>query len=1165
MSHEAPAERASAPACLDPMASQYRQFMKKPIRSRVATSSRDHIHHLSDAPPILGGSLKAGFLALLLMAAIAPAKAATYSANFNSGAAPAGMTVYDPSKVVASGGVGGSGYLSLTDAIGSQNGGAVIDDFNGGQPIGGFTARMKLLIGGGGGTPADGFSFNFGDDITDGAISEEGSGTGLIISLDTYDNGGGEAPALDVKYGGVQIAHTKYGGATTLQTGTNFVDLVIDLHPNGTLDVAYQGSVVYSNLLITGYAPKAGRFALGGRTGGAVENHWVDDLTITTVAPSTAATSIKDPPKSQTVNERQSVTFSVLPDGAPPFTFEWFKNNVSIPNETGSSYTLNNVSFNDNGAKIKVKVSNATTSATSVDATLTVVADTTKPAIASVTGSESFTNVTVVFSEPVTSGTAGNKANYSFSGGLTVSSATVLNGSTVLLGTSQQTAGGSYTLTVNNVADTAVAANVITANSVKGFVAFAPQRGGLKMEAYYDIAGTPIQNLLDDPKYQANTPDLVAYVTQFTSRLVFTDATHENYGGKLSGWLVPPETADYEFFLRSDDASQLFLSTDDKPENATMIAEETGCCNAFLDPGSPQTSAPISLTAGKRYAIYALWKEGGGGDYCDVAWRKVGDPAIAKFLPYIAGSVLETLAPPGTFVAPTVAFSSPSDGSTFPSGTNVTLSVATVAGTNKTITKVEYFEQGRKVGESTSSPFSIVLTGLSDDAHVYTARATDSAGIFTDSAPLRISLGGQVQTITFFAIGDNNPWSYDRSGTDLGSAWKEKGYDDSKWPKGRTLIADESTPTVAPILTPFSRFDDAGVHITTFYYRIHFNFTGGTNGVKLRLRHAVDDGAVFYLNGAEVLRFGIAAGAAFDFSTFFADHENAYEGPIDLPTSSLVVGDNVFAVEVHQTSSGSSDTVFGAELIATVPVVPVVTTLFAIGDKSLFRYDRSGLDLGTAWSGRTFNDSAWKEGKMLIADESTTTVEPIRTPISRFDDAGVHITTFYYRTHFTLDADPSAVTKLRLRHVVDDGAVFYINGAEVLRFGVAAGAAFDFSTFFADHENAYEGPIDLPITNLVKGDNVFAAEVHQTSSGSSDTVFGAELTVTTLSNSTPPPAVPRMTVARTGANIVISWTSTGTLQSADAVVGPWTDITGATSPRTISGPFTGTKYYRIKQ
>ena len=82
------------------------------------------------------------------------------------------------------------------------------------------------------------------------------------------------------------------------------------------------------------------------------------------------------------------------------------------------------------------------------------------------------------------------------------------------------------------------------------------------------------------------------------------------------------------------------------PASAALIAFETGCCDAFKEPGAEETSSvPISLQAGQSYYIEAFYKEGGGGDYVQVAWRKETDATPAASLAPIPGSFLSTLAP----------------------------------------------------------------------------------------------------------------------------------------------------------------------------------------------------------------------------------------------------------------------------------------------------------------------------------------------------------------------------------------------------------------------------------------------------------------------------------------------------------------------------------------
>jgi hypothetical protein len=182
-------------------------------------------------------------------------------------------------------------------------------------------------------------------------------------------------------------------------------------------------------------------------------------------------------------------------------------------------------------------------------------------------------------------------------------------------------------------------------------------QGVVKFEAYTGIGGTAVDGLLGDPKYPAS-PDEVRLLTAIDTPNGYAD----NYGARVSGFIIPPATGDYHFFLRSDDASQLYLSTDDKEANAVLIAEETGCCAAFLEPetGDPATtSTPITLVGGRRYAFYALVKEGGGGDFLQVAARRTTDTTpAASLLPlsgaWVGANAKPSLGDPAVTVQPQV-------------------------------------------------------------------------------------------------------------------------------------------------------------------------------------------------------------------------------------------------------------------------------------------------------------------------------------------------------------------------------------------------------------------------------------------------------------------------------------------------------------------------------
>jgi hypothetical protein len=884
---------------------------------------------------------------------------------------------------------------------------------------------------------------------------------------------------------------------------------------------------------------------------------------LSTMIPADGSITITKQPVNVTAAQNDRVTLSLEASGTlSPLIVQWQKNGVSLPGVTGKSVTIGPLAASDANARFSAILSIPGAATNSAEATLTVTPDVTPPAIQSIVGSDTFDTATVDFSEAVTPASAGANSSYTFDNGLTVSSVSVLSPTRVKITTSKQTTGTTYTLTLKDIVDTAGVKSA--AGAKMSFPAFSIIPGGLKVEYFFDITGNSVQELLDDPKFQANNPDLVLYTPQFSSRLATPSGVYDNYGARISGFIIPAASGDYEFFLRADDQSQLFLSPDENPTNAIQIAESTAANDPFQEPGvNNATSTPQTLVAGKRYAIYALLKEGTGDDYLDVAWRKVGDTSPAKGLSYIPGAALASLAAPATFTPPTVTISSPANGSSVEVGTNLTLTATAAAAAGKSITKVEFFELTTKLGEAIAPPYSVTLVNPKEDAHKYFARATDSAGLTIDSAPITVSVGGLKKTVSLVAF--DSTWKYDRTGRDLGTDWRTNNYDDSSWPQGKTLIADETTAVVEPIRTPISRFNDDGTYVVTFYFRTHFTFSGPvTPATKLTLRHAVDDGAVFYLNGQEIHRFGLAADATYDATTLFGGHENAFEGPYDVPTAALVSGDNVLEAEVHQSSTSSSDIVFGAELIATIPAVTDTLIPF---DYS-WKYDRTGRDLGTDWRTNNYDDSAWPQGKTLIADETTAVVEPIRTPISRFNDDGTYVVTFYFRTHFNFPGEVEGA-KLKLRHAVDDGAVFYLNGQEIHRFGLAADATYDATTLFGGHENAFEGPYDLPTTALVTGDNVMEAEVHQSSTSSSDVVFGAELVGTYFPAGgavvIPPPST-RITVARTGATLAITWTpSGGTLQRASTLASPinWTDI-GSANPGTITIG-TGTAFFRIKK
>jgi hypothetical protein len=168
-----------------------------------------------------------------------------------------------------------------------------------------------------------------------------------------------------------------------------------------------------------------------------------------------------------------------------------------------------------------------------------------------------------------------------------------------------------------------------------------------------------------------------------------------------------------------------------------------------------------------------------------------------------------------------------------------------------------------------------------------------------------------------FRIDANQIWRADDRGLDIGDTWKQAAYDDSGWPvMGPALLGFETAALPEPLRTPMRRTNESGGVIRTFYFRTHFNWDGPPGNGVLQFRQVLDDAAAIYVNGAEVFRIRLPAGPLNwqTEGTGDAVGDAVYAGPFTVCASNLVAGDNVIAVEVHQTGANSSDMVWGMEL-----------------------------------------------------------------------------------------------------------------------------------------------------------------------------------------------------------------------------------------------------------
>jgi hypothetical protein len=224
------------------------------------------------------------------------------------------------------------------------------------------------------------------------------------------------------------------------------------------------------------------------------------------------------------------------------------------------------------------------------------------PTVASITGSALFNSVRVTFSEPLDPVSATTAANYSLNNGVTISSATLHSASaegdsnTVVLATSLQPTNTSFTLTINNVKD--VSGNTIVANTQATFLSYVWVPGWMtyaqwdadKLSGDVGTFETNVANGLE------NLSSWTVAEPQFDGP--WFDGTAEpgiiwhNFNSVSYAWFSPPSTASYIFYIASDDAGDLFLSTDNTPANKKLIAQE-----ADYSPEYSWTDVPAASTS----------------------------------------------------------------------------------------------------------------------------------------------------------------------------------------------------------------------------------------------------------------------------------------------------------------------------------------------------------------------------------------------------------------------------------------------------------------------------------------------------------------------------------------------------------------------------------------
>ena len=95
-----------------------------------------------------------------------------------------------------------------------------------------------------------------------------------------------------------------------------------------------------------------------------------------------------------------------------------------------------------------------------------------------------------------------------------------------------------------------------------------------------------------------------------------------NFAAQYQGFLIPPLTGTYKFWIANENVSELWLSTDATPANKIKIGEVTRNTPYCKWPHTHEgASVPVTLEAGKHYYLEVWQQQPSGSTQLAVRWQ----------------------------------------------------------------------------------------------------------------------------------------------------------------------------------------------------------------------------------------------------------------------------------------------------------------------------------------------------------------------------------------------------------------------------------------------------------------------------------------------------------------------------------------------------------------
>jgi methionine-rich copper-binding protein CopC len=211
----------------------------------------------------------------------------------------------------------------------------------------------------------------------------------------------------------------------------------------------------------------------------------------------------------------------------------------------------------------------------------------------------------------------------------------------------------------------------------------------------------------------------------------------------------------------------------------------------------------------------------------------------------------------------------------------------------------------------------------------------------------------------------NSSWKYLDNGTNQGTSWRAVSFNDATWTTGTAAFGYGTSG----LTTTVSFGNNSKKKYTTTYFRKSISIANASLFSSFTLNLKRDDGAVVYINGTEVYRSNMPTGTISyntKASSEATDNGTAVQ-TTTLSAGSLVTGNNIIAVEIHQAANNGPDLFFDLQLSGIADVTPPAVSTYSPADNSTNVSNSTNLVL-------IFNENVQKgTGNILIKESGTTT------------------------------------------------------------------------------------------------------------------------------------------------------------------------------------------------